>query len=169
MFLGDRGGKRKYETQGSVIVFEKDPKQNETLAPETKPRWGPLCKVKKYQSFSKKASQHTDTKDRQRWYDCPDGKKWMALALLEDVSTYKKVKQDPTKKLERKNNKLVKKLYDRKFLDYRLKRHLTIHNSIAPKFYRMAKIHKLNVPLRPVISCTKSPSYFLYQFIAGIL
>nr|CAX83713.1 reverse transcriptase [Schistosoma japonicum] len=47
--------------------------------------------------------------------------------------------------------------------------------SLAPKscspcrFYGLPKIHKMNVPLRPVVDYTNSPTYNLAKYLAGIL
>ena len=91
------------------------------------------------------------------------------MQLLDDETTYKKVSRDPTLKLERMNNELVKQLFEQKNIHSHLKRFLIRHNSLAPKFYGLPKIHKVDVPLRPVTSCIKSPTYFLSQFMSRIL
>jgi len=41
--------------------------------------------------------------------------------------------------------------------------------SVLPKFYDLPKIHKPGIPLHPIVSAIKSPTYGLSQFLAGIL
>lgn len=43
------------------------------------------------------------------------------------------------------------------------------YTSIAPKLYGLPKIHKQNVPLRPIVSSINSPAYSLSKFLGKIL
>lgn len=89
--------------------------------------------------------------------------------LLDDRRTYETLNNDPTVKFQNKNNKLVKKLFEQGYIDEREKKKLTIYNSRPPLAYGLPKIHKENIPLRPVISQINSPSYHLAKFISNIL
>ncbi|CRK95689.1 CLUMA_CG009147, isoform A [Clunio marinus] len=64
--------------------------------------------------------------------------------LLEDKSTYKKVNYDPTKRVQRKSNSLLKGLRTDGCIDKRERRNLSRYNSVAPKLYGLPKIHKLS-------------------------
>lgn len=91
------------------------------------------------------------------------------LNLLQDESTYKVMKKDPTASLERKTNEVIKEMFEKKYIDFNLKRYLTCYDSVAPKIYGLPKIHKAHAPLRPIVSFIKAPTYRLSQFIAEIL
>ena len=41
--------------------------------------------------------------------------------------------------------------------------------SQPPRFYGIPKIHKSEVPLRPIVSCIGAPSYQLYKHIASLI
>ena len=80
------------------------------------------------------------------------------LALL-NTHTYKELKSDPTTKIERK---ICSKLSDFKKLDMlsqKVHDHLKPSGTICPKFYGLPKIHKLDVPLRPIVAFQGSPTY----------
>ena len=68
-------------------------------------------------------------------------------ALLDDTNTYEKLTSDPTRaiKEERIPNYLYNQLYP------------TAEN--VPKFYGLPKIHKKDVPLRPIVSSIGSVMY----------
>mgnify|MGYP001013553222 CR=1 FL=1 len=59
------------------------------------------------------------------------------------------------------SNKFIKRIYEEHSIAEGLKRYLTRYNSVAPKFYGLPNVHKTNVPLRPVMSGVKSPTYRL--------
>ena len=39
----------------------------------------------------------------------------------------------------------------------------------APRFYGLPKIHKPNIPLRPIVSAIGSPTYSLAKFVTSII
>lgn len=43
------------------------------------------------------------------------------------------------------------------------------HNSIPPRIYGLPKLHKQNVPLRPIVSCIQSPLENVSKFLKSIL
>jgi predicted GIY-YIG superfamily endonuclease len=89
--------------------------------------------------------------------------------LLNDPKTYKKLKSDPTNIFEKKNNAFIKKLLNNKEINTVDAKQLTIHNSTPPKIYGLPKIHKINVPLRPIVSCIQSPFYKLSKYLSNCL
>lgn len=89
--------------------------------------------------------------------------------LLNDPDTYKKLKYDPTKSYQNKNNSYIKKLASNKLISDDVSKYLTIHNAVAPKIYGLPKLHKPNIPLRPIVSCIQSPFYKLSKYISNIL
>ena len=58
-----------------------------------------------------------------------------------------------------KNNKISKTKY----------RFLHSSKSVILKFYGLLEIHKVSVPLRPIVSFIKSFTYNFLQFLSGIL
>ena len=89
--------------------------------------------------------------------------------LLSDTNTYKKIKSDPTKSFQIKNNALIKKLLNNKHLSETEAKKLTIHNAVAPKIYGLPKLHKTNIPLRPIVSSIQSPFYNLSKYLSNCL
>ncbi|XP_075157559.1 uncharacterized protein LOC142230819 [Haematobia irritans] len=89
--------------------------------------------------------------------------------ILHDMCTYKRIKIDPTSRLQTKNNKLVEKLYNLNIITEQEKNKLTIRTAVAPRIYGLPKIHKESTPLRPICSSIDSPSYNLCKYIVGIL
>nr|XP_054924765.1 uncharacterized protein LOC129383853 [Dermacentor andersoni] len=90
--------------------------------------------------------------------------------LLMDTSTYAKLAKDPTKKVESELQKLLTEVFkfvppERKNLYYRL----LCHNGSAPALYGLPKIHKPDVPVRPIVDYTRSPLYELSGYLHRIL
>ena len=91
------------------------------------------------------------------------------LKILQDKENYKKVGRNPTKSLEKKSKCLVDTLRNEKWIDERLADSLTRLDSVPPKIYGLPKIHKTDLPLRPVVSMVKAPTELLSKFVASIL
>lgn len=89
--------------------------------------------------------------------------------LLSDKKTYKLIDNDITKKIQNKNNRIIKSLYDNNYIDLATKKNLTKDNSTAPRIYGLIKVHKQNYPLRPIVSGINSPLDKLSKFLANIL
>ena len=89
--------------------------------------------------------------------------------LLEDKTTYKTSRTDPTNKLQNLNNKIVTDLYKNKQIDSHTKNKLTCNAAVAPRLYGLPKIHKTDIPLRPISSSTNLPCYTLSKHIGDIL
>lgn len=85
--------------------------------------------------------------------------------LVNDTNTYQVLDTDPTESIERKNNDLVRSLNQKKYITNQEKKSLTIYNSQPPRLYGNPKVHKINYPLRPIVSCVKSPTNNLSKFI----
>ena len=87
-----------------------------------------------------------------------------------NTQTYKELKSDPTAKIERK---ICSKLSDLKKSDNMFSQkvydHLRPSATVCPKFYGLPKIHKPDVPLRPIVASQGSPTYNLAKYLAEIL
>ena len=83
--------------------------------------------------------------------------------------TYRKLKNDPTASTERKVTKHLLELRKNDSLSINLYRRLHPSASTCPKFYGLPKIHKPNVPLRPIVASRGSATYNLAQHLTEIL
>ena len=79
---------------------------------------------------------------------------------------YELLKKDPTTKTKTKALKQLKVLKDNKFIDNKLYYYLKHTDSPTPRFYGQTKIHKLGVPIRPIVSYSGSPLYNFNKYIA---
>ncbi|XP_075163049.1 uncharacterized protein LOC142235673 [Haematobia irritans] len=89
--------------------------------------------------------------------------------MLEDKNTYKCTRADPTNKLVRNNNSIVSELFKNKYIDAYQKKTMYCSAASAPRIYGLPKIHKDNVPLRPIVSSMNVPCYNLSKYIGDIL
>lgn len=88
--------------------------------------------------------------------------------LLQET-TYTKMKKDPTKRIETDIQRTLVKLQDKGEITPSEAFRLRPGDSKAPHLYGLPKIHKDNVPLRPIVSSIGSPTYDLAKFLARII
>lgn len=91
------------------------------------------------------------------------------LQLLSDSSTYTLQNCDPTKKITAMITKHVKKLHEKEYIKSADLRYILSANSLPPALYCLVKIHKVNHPMRPIVSTIASPHSMLAKYLAGIL
>ena len=91
----------------------------------------------------------------------------MMKILKDDKYTVKK--RDPTVKKEKEIANALKRLCNEGHLDVRLCDLLTPRYSSAPQMYGLPKVHKEDIPMRPIVSAIGSPSYSLAKELARIL
>uniref|UniRef100_A0A1B0CA35 Putative reverse transcriptase n=1 Tax=Lutzomyia longipalpis TaxID=7200 RepID=A0A1B0CA35_LUTLO len=89
--------------------------------------------------------------------------------LVSDESTYKRSSRDPTSRVQTQNNTLVKMLTAKGYIGEREKRALMCYSGVPPRLYGLPKVHKDNVPLRPVVSFIGSPNYGMAKFVSSLL
>ncbi|XP_011859249.1 PREDICTED: uncharacterized protein LOC105556755 [Vollenhovia emeryi] len=89
--------------------------------------------------------------------------------LLNDTSTYRKIKKDPINTLTSKINSLVKSWHDNDIIDTQTYRSLNCTNGNLPRCYGLPKIHKNGYPLRIIVSTLGSPLYNIARFLHDIL
>ncbi|XP_067622805.1 uncharacterized protein [Eurosta solidaginis] len=89
--------------------------------------------------------------------------------LLDDRNVYKKIQKDPTQQLMRKNNLIINEMFKQNEIELKQKFQLSSVAAIAPRIYGLPKIHKKNMPLRPIVSSTKVPCYNLSKHIGVVL
>ena len=85
-----------------------------------------------------------------------DGK---LLTMLSDTTVYKRLKRDPTSSLERWMNATLLELRRKDQLPERLYHRLRSSCGQTPRIYGLPKIHKPDIPLRPIVSFVTSPTY----------
>ena len=84
-----------------------------------------------------------------------------------DDSTYRKLKTDPTAKIEKRISQSLKTAEKNGWISDKARQHLTPQFSSLPQIYGLPKIHK--APLRPIVSSIGSPTYRLARELARIL
>ena len=89
--------------------------------------------------------------------------------LLGDDTTYKKLERDPTKVYKSKLVNTMKEWKRTKTISDALYYRIYPTSEAVPKFYRLPKVHKNNVPLRPIVSSIGSITYKTAKFLASIL
>ena len=79
------------------------------------------------------------------------------------------VKTNPIPKLEKKVNELLKELWVKEEINKTGYDRLRNTYSATPQLYGLPKIHKPEVPLRPIVSSIDSPTYNLAKFLTRIV
>ena len=87
------------------------------------------------------------------------------ISEMLDSGTYGKLKKDPTQSFETKITKALKNLERIYELPTQLYIRLKPTGSKPPLFYGLPKIHKVDIPLRPIVASIGSPSYSLSKYI----
>ncbi|KAM7297972.1 uncharacterized protein ISCGN_023123 [Ixodes scapularis] len=88
---------------------------------------------------------------------------------LLDSSAYEKLRKDPTSQVQTKLNNILSEIF-KKYPDARsLHLRLLCRNGFAPGFYGLPKVHKPNVPLRPIVDFTTSPLRGLSNYLHSTL
>ena len=86
-----------------------------------------------------------------------------------DDPTYKAVRKDPTIKVEKRIADTLTRLERDGSIMKELRRRLTPQFSSSPQLYGLPKVHKENIPLRPIVSTIGWPTYDLAKELARIL
>ena len=91
------------------------------------------------------------------------------LLLSKDETTYKAIKQDRTKFIERRLNAFI---FDLLKLDRITKQKyyfLRSSDSCAPGLYGLPKVHKKDFPMRPIVFFINSSLYNLSKYLSKLL
>ena len=92
------------------------------------------------------------------------------LSKMLESGTYKQLKKDPTVTQETKiisRLRALEKSGELPTTIILLYQRIRSTGSLPPMLYGLPKIHKVDVPLRPIVSGIKSPSYSLSKHIAS--
>ena len=89
--------------------------------------------------------------------------------LVNDKQTYEELKRDPTPALQRKLNSKLLKLKKTDAIDIRRYYRLRCPVPQSPKLDGLPKLHKPNIPIRPIVSFCGSPTYQLSKYLTTVL
>ncbi len=92
-----------------------------------------------------------------------------ATALLSDTKTYKILPKDPTTQYTSKVVSVLKDIKLTGAFEERTYRQLYPTSCVVPRFYGLPKVHKRDVPLRPIVASRGSITYETAKFVARIL
>ena len=92
-----------------------------------------------------------------------------ALSLLNNRNTYSIIKSDPTGKTQRGLNAKLLLLKKSNITSKATYEKLYSCAGLSPRFYGLPKIHKPEIPLRPIVSFVNSPTYGVSSFFGKIL
>jgi predicted GIY-YIG superfamily endonuclease len=90
-------------------------------------------------------------------------------SLLEDKDTYEKLKKDPTNIYKNRLISILREWKNKRSITDNLYHRIYPTSDIAPKFYGLPKIHKANVPLRPIVSSIGNITYHLSRYLTQML
>ena len=79
------------------------------------------------------------------------------------------IKRDPTPALQRKLNNKLFTLKKTDKIDFRRYNRLKYSVSQPTKLYGLPKLHKPNIPMRPIVSFCGSPTYQLSKYLTNVL
>lgn len=85
--------------------------------------------------------------------------------LLDDKTTYERINNDPTIRIQTANNILVERWIEKKYISKIKGGGLLSANAVIPRLYALPKIHKANNSFRPIVSSILGPTYKLSKFV----
>ena len=91
------------------------------------------------------------------------------LNLLNDKETYSMIKNNPNLSIQNKINKLITKWKANQMIDENMAKIMTTYNGVTPRIYGIPKLHKIGIPLRPIVSNITAPTYKLSKMLNDII
>ena len=88
---------------------------------------------------------------------------------LLNQNTYRAITSDPTMKLKNKMISMLKSIKAKGGMSEDIYKRLYPTGAGSPKFYGLPKIHKLEMPLRPIVSSIGTVTYQTSKEVARIL
>ena len=92
-----------------------------------------------------------------------------AKEILEDTNTYRVIHTDPTSRLKNKLINILKRTKAATGMQDNIYKKMYPTGVSPPKFYGLPKIHKKNIPLRPIVSSIGSVAYGVAKVLAEII
>ncbi|BHF72542.1 ATPase asna1 [Sparganum proliferum] len=87
------------------------------------------------------------------------------MTLLKDESTYEPLDADPTKSQNSCIEKTLKRLTGKKLISGDLAKSLKQDEPTIAKIYGLPKVHKVGIPLRPIVSLVGAPNYKISKWL----
>ena len=84
-------------------------------------------------------------------------------------NTYRSIQQDPTNTIKNKLINILKRVKSQTGLNNQTYKDMYPTACVPPKFYGLPKIHKLDTPLRPIVSSCGFVTYGVAKELAKIL
>ena len=91
------------------------------------------------------------------------------VTAILSTSTYRPLRKDPTPAIERKIAGKLLALQRSEAIPYPLYRQLRPSSSTCPRFFGQPKIHKPDIPLRPIVASRGGPTYNTAKHLTKIL
>ena len=91
------------------------------------------------------------------------------VADILNSASYRELQKDPTQSIERRLQQKLLSLQRSGNITQPLYRQLRPSNSKCPRFFGQPKIHKEDVPLRPIVASRGGPTYDTAKHLAKIL
>ncbi len=88
-----------------------------------------------------------------------------ANKLLHNTAHYRKLSSDPTQEITDSVTQAIDSMHKNNHIDEDTRDFLTPEDPKPGRFYIIPKIHKPNIPYRPIISCNGHPTENLSQFL----
>ena len=92
-----------------------------------------------------------------------------AKDILEDTNTYRVIHTDPTSRLKNKLINILRRIKTATGIQDNIYKKMYPTGASPPKFYGLPKIHKKNIPLRPIVSSIASVAYGVAKVLADII
>ena len=92
-----------------------------------------------------------------------------AKEILEDTNTYRVIHTDPTSRLKNKLINILRRTKAATGMQDNIYKKMCPTGVSPPKFYGLPKIHKKNIPLRPIVSSIGSVAYGVAKILAEII
>ena len=92
-----------------------------------------------------------------------------AKEILEDTNTYRVIHTDPTNRLKNKLINILRRTKAATGMQDNIYKKMCPTGVSPPKFYGLPKIHKKNIPLRPIVSSIGSVAYGVAKVLAEII
>ena len=91
------------------------------------------------------------------------------LDFLNDVDTYEPLKKDPTNLYKTKLVNILRDWKTNKSISDNLYHRLYPTSDLPPRFYGLPKIHKANIPLRPIVSSIGNITCSILRYLTQVL
>lgn len=91
------------------------------------------------------------------------------LELLSDTNTYKVLDKNPNNCTQGKNNDLIKNAFNQDRISIGEYHRCVSNHPITPRIYGLPKVHKMNWPMRPIVSFIDAPTYGTASHLSNIL